>query len=224
MKLKKIATLMLAGIMAVSMLAGCKSGDKEPTNPENPVVPATSDLVDYANDGLTDVQKERFTYNDNTTLNTLLQNLATNKDKVTVTMISDAYSETNNTADNCVNQSLSNELKKNLTGGTYFAGRSEWNNWTNKVPATGDKTDYYVEVYMFSGMLSEEAIAKSIVDKWSDAAIDSSFPAKIGDTELDYSADISAVRVANTSDDSKTAWVAAIMISKTIGSNENVVA
>ena len=32
MKLKKIASLMLAGIMAVSMLAGCKSGSKE----ENP--------------------------------------------------------------------------------------------------------------------------------------------------------------------------------------------
>ncbi len=39
MKLKKIASLMLAGVMAVSMLAGCSGkstpndGDKEPTNP-----------------------------------------------------------------------------------------------------------------------------------------------------------------------------------------------
>ena len=30
MKLKKIASLMLAGIMAVSMLAGCKSGTPDP--------------------------------------------------------------------------------------------------------------------------------------------------------------------------------------------------
>ena len=32
MKLKKIASLMLAGIMAVSMLAGCKSGTPDPEN------------------------------------------------------------------------------------------------------------------------------------------------------------------------------------------------
>ena len=32
MKLKKIASLMLAGIMAVSMLAGCKSGTPDPDN------------------------------------------------------------------------------------------------------------------------------------------------------------------------------------------------
>ena len=41
MKLKKIASLMLAGVMAVSMLAGCATNSTEPENPnepENPVV------------------------------------------------------------------------------------------------------------------------------------------------------------------------------------------
>ena len=38
MKLKKIASLMLAGIMAVSMLAGCKSGNPS-SDPETPVTP-----------------------------------------------------------------------------------------------------------------------------------------------------------------------------------------
>ena len=45
MKLKKIASLALAGIMAVSMLAGCKSAN-EPTNPETPTAqPGTASAV-----------------------------------------------------------------------------------------------------------------------------------------------------------------------------------
>ena len=44
MKLKKIASLALAGIMAVSMLAGCSNNgnDKDPSTPETPVVSSAS--------------------------------------------------------------------------------------------------------------------------------------------------------------------------------------
>ena len=49
MKLKKIASLMLAGIMAVSMLAGCKSGNEEkPNEPETPVATGIASAVDGA--------------------------------------------------------------------------------------------------------------------------------------------------------------------------------
>ena len=42
MKLKKIASLMLAGVMAVSMLAGCQTtSNDQPTQPEQPTTPAT---------------------------------------------------------------------------------------------------------------------------------------------------------------------------------------
>ena len=42
MKLKKIASLMLAGVMAVSMLAGCQTtSNEQPTQPEQPTTPAT---------------------------------------------------------------------------------------------------------------------------------------------------------------------------------------
>ena len=44
MKLKKIASLMLAGIMAVSMLAGCGEG-KDNTNPPASSTPATPSVV-----------------------------------------------------------------------------------------------------------------------------------------------------------------------------------
>ncbi len=43
MKLKKIASLALAGIMAVSMLAGCgEAASSNPTNPETPVASSAS--------------------------------------------------------------------------------------------------------------------------------------------------------------------------------------
>ena len=45
MKLKKIASLMLAGIMAVSMLAACGEGAKDNTNPPASSTPASSNIV-----------------------------------------------------------------------------------------------------------------------------------------------------------------------------------
>ena len=48
MKLKKIASLMLAGIMAVSMLAGCKSGSNG-NDTDNNVTPSTSSIVEAMN-------------------------------------------------------------------------------------------------------------------------------------------------------------------------------
>ena len=66
MKLKKIASLMLAGVMAVSMLAGCSTGkvDPEPTpNPDPTPAAGYSDvLAENLND---DAKKDYITYEDN---------------------------------------------------------------------------------------------------------------------------------------------------------------
>ena len=45
MKLKKIASLMLAGVMAASMLAGCQTTSNNDDNNENPNVPVVTDGV-----------------------------------------------------------------------------------------------------------------------------------------------------------------------------------
>ena len=59
MKLKKIASLALAGIMAVSMLAGCKDGTSQEDPSSSSQVPTTANVVTYANDALTGAQKKR---------------------------------------------------------------------------------------------------------------------------------------------------------------------
>ena len=56
MKLKKIASLMLAGVMAVSMLAGCNTTSVDPEPTPDPT-PATGYSVDLGN-ALADVLKE----------------------------------------------------------------------------------------------------------------------------------------------------------------------
>ena len=55
MKLKKIASLMLAGVMAVSMLAGCNTasnGGNNNDDGQNQTTPTNSKVVDYANQTL----------------------------------------------------------------------------------------------------------------------------------------------------------------------------
>ena len=48
MKLKKIASLALAGIMAVSMLAGCKDGSSSSSSSSEPTTPATGVSAEFA--------------------------------------------------------------------------------------------------------------------------------------------------------------------------------
>ena len=75
MKLKKIASLALAGIMAVSMLAGCNGASSStPTDPETPTTPVTdaastvngelgdvADLLTFTNDlGATKIMESYF--------------------------------------------------------------------------------------------------------------------------------------------------------------------
>ena len=68
MKLKKIASLMLAGVMAVSMLAGCSNGTKPDDGEKDPVVDSsltgkviaaldedTTKIVDFTSDSALDV-------------------------------------------------------------------------------------------------------------------------------------------------------------------------
>ena len=74
MKLKKIASLMLAGVMAVSMLAGCTTANVEPEQPEKPETPATSAAADALYSELTGSAKEKVTAVANADLDSALDN------------------------------------------------------------------------------------------------------------------------------------------------------
>ena len=72
MKLKKIASLMLAGVMAVSMLAGCSGkGTTDPENPGSPVVPETG-VVAAVNDGQNASNAVKIDFTSSSSLDALL--------------------------------------------------------------------------------------------------------------------------------------------------------
>ena len=72
MKLKKIASLMLAGVMAVSMFAGCAT--TTPEQPEQPETPATSNAADMLYSELTGSAKGKVSAVANADLDEALEN------------------------------------------------------------------------------------------------------------------------------------------------------
>ena len=76
MKLKKIASLALAGVMAVSMLAGCSGNgsDGDNNNGGNTVVePGTSSIVTAFNDGQDEDNKVKVTFSSDASLDAALK-------------------------------------------------------------------------------------------------------------------------------------------------------
>ena len=74
MKLKKIASLMLAGIMAVSMLAGCKSGTPVDDDPSSSEQPTTSNAATMLESEMSGSAKDKVTPVANADLDNALEN------------------------------------------------------------------------------------------------------------------------------------------------------
>ena len=72
MKLKKIASLMLAGVMAVSMLTACGEGKTDPENPDNPVVVPETGIVAAVNNGQNAHNDVKITFTSDSTLDAAL--------------------------------------------------------------------------------------------------------------------------------------------------------
>ena len=72
MKLKKIASLMLAGVMAASMLAGCQNTNVKPEDPEDPIDPGTNGVSAAVGALIADVP-EYVTFKDSSDLDADLQ-------------------------------------------------------------------------------------------------------------------------------------------------------
>ena len=76
MKLKKIASLMLAGVMAVSMLAGCQNANVDPEEPTDEPDVVVSDATNMLYSELSGSAKAMVTATANADLDKALQNAA----------------------------------------------------------------------------------------------------------------------------------------------------
>ena len=228
MKLKKIASLALAGIMAVSMLAGCsgKTENEENNGNQNQVAAAT--VADYANSLLSKEQKNVFEFENSADLTAALKKVASDSEKFTSEDI-EVYSKLYAYNASIVVSDLATELKKDLELDFSNSNASGDNQQglaiTNK---KGTKTVGFV--YGVSGKLEQDTAVQLIINSWKGTTMDNGtyFPATITPTssstklDCDYTAEISAVKVTAPDDKDVSTWVVAIVVTQTAVEAANV--
>ena len=155
MKLKKIASLALAGIMAVSMLAGCKDGGNS-NNGDN---------------GNTDITVS------SSTASTLRAEMGGNaRAKVTAVANSKLDSALKDAIDNYVNNdTLANIYKKNYNDGldvrkwnvgkAVIEAMDAKNSVADDISMSNNKTTTAVEIYAFDSRVSDQAVLEWVADK-----------------------------------------------------------
>ena len=221
MKLKKIASLMLAGVMAVSMLAGCgessSSSSSEPTNPVTPVATGIADAVnaarnDYAKNAL------KLSYNESSSLAEILQTVAQDKygkDSKAVENIagSDGYAD----AVEAKGSDMYSKISSKLAGGAVEA------DWTN-VAKLAKGTHKYVRIFTVGGNYSIQAAGNMIAANATGASGLNNLVDKMPlhdnnadpDVKASYTADIAAVKVTSNVDSKVNAWVIAVVYTQTV--------
>ena len=140
MKLKKIASLMLAGIMAVSMLAGCKSsnnGGNGNDNDDTTVVPSTSAIVTAFNNGQDEANDVKVNFTSDASLDAALKKAVENAgDRTTTTQNAVAIFVTDllgETWDSALYDKDSARLKDGMSA-TIFSVKPYYSNtyWTEE--------------------------------------------------------------------------------------------
>ena len=223
MKLKKIASLMLAGVMAVSMLAGCGEGSSSSSSePTNPVTPVATGIADAVNAARNDYAKSalKLTYNESSSLAEILQTVAQDKygkDSKAVENIagSDGYAD----AVEAQNSDMYSKISSKLAGGAVEA------NWTNVNAANLTKgTHKFVRIYTVGGNYSIQAAGNMIAANASgngelNQLVDH-MPLHDNNADPDlkasYTADIAAVKVTSNVDSKVNAWVIAVVYTQTV--------
>ena len=230
MKLKKIAALALAGMMAVSMLAACSDKTTTDNEEENNIV-AAADAAAYANDALSAELKEYITVKTSTTLDGWVKDIATDTNKFGSNDIEYDYNkvlkvETGTSAPDNQN-TLREELKKKVVDSNVVYV-SDINDDFTKAPDTGIDTQTCSIVYVMSGMLDEKTAVQNVANF---LITGTRFPAAIGtgsgnytvySHNCDYVVEISALRVTNDSLKGESAWVIGVVVTQTVTKVANV--
>ena len=228
MKLKKIASLALAGIMAVSMLAGCSNeGNTPDNNEEDNQVVANGNAATYAADALSAELKEYITVKSSSTLDGWVKDIATNKDKFGSNDIkwdyTTVFGASAGTSAPDHQKTLRDELKKKVVDSNVVYN-DDINDGFEDLPKNNSKTQTSSILYVMSGMLDEKSAVESVVSYLTNGSI--SCPPAIGNSttpgyptnthNCEYDVEISAVKVTNDSLNGESAWVIGVVITQTV--------
>ena len=223
MKLKKIASLMLAGVMAVSMLAAC--GDNSSTT--TPVVPpvddntATSAISDALNDQLFSKQADLLSFESNSKLASLLDRIAEDDEDFEIrdTLVSGANRPT------LLNPWIDTDVAGIVDAA--FNGTNPAVKMTNAdILVNHDDNRAYLYVYTVDGSMQDvDQIARAVMNGFNglqDNVYDVAGIVNNGFTpeRMDYEYKGYAEMVKITNDNSSdTAWVVAVLVEQHAVSN-----
>ena len=184
MKLKKIASLMLAGIMAVSMLAGCKTADNGGNGGEGEGdVTPTSTTASVLRENLNGRAKRDVTAVSDGDLDATLQKAV---DTYYTSAMYNKYRWIFDITDDKSGDVREDELGKAVIGDNK-SSITEINNKTD------DKTVTAVEVYVVNSSVSDAYLLEQLGKKLSDCFDgDDDYPTMSGDQVYDYDYEIAA--------------------------------
>ena len=222
MKLKKIASLMLAGVMAVSMLAAC--GDSSSTT--TPVVPpvddntATSAISDALNDQLFSKQADLLSFESNSKLASLLDRIAEDDEDFEIrdTLVSGAGRPTL-LAPNGVNADITNIVNAAFNGTNPAVTMTNADIFVNH-----DDNRAYLYVYTVDGSMQDvDQIARAVMNGVNGlqervydvvGIVDSTALSQ----DYEYKGYAEMVKITNDNS-SDTAWVVAVLVEQHAVSN-----
>ena len=228
MKLKKIASLMLAGVMAVSMLAGCgessSSSSSEPTTP--PVT--TTGLAAALNDARTKYAKEiGLTYEEDSTLASILSTVAHDKfdkDPTALETLAGANSFGGvKYYNNAAQDGLSASAEWDKISDKLIGGVADWTSGGNDLTQSG--TFNYMTLYTVGGNYSIEEVGNMIAKAHvKDIEAAKWLPLRnANDTyAADYTADVASVKVTSADDSTVSLWVVAVVYTQTVSDAKKV--
>ena len=222
MKLKKIASLALAGVMAVSMLAGCNTasnGGNNNDDGQNQTTPTNSTVVDYANQTLSSTAKKYMTYESASWLDTALKDVATNKSNFSADNIKDVFCDDNIVSyyDNDWANAMADKIVDTMSGKEAYTHNNYRDHSFAMVPANKESKSI-VWVYTVSGVLDEEMAVNVVAGSMSEwmARDNLGQPIDDGNYDCDYTAEISALKVTNSNLTVESAWVIAIAVTQNV--------
>ena len=207
MKLKKIASLALAGVMAVSMLAGCsgKSTDDNGTDDnQGGGTTQTTGVSAVVYENLSQASKNMVKLSDDSSLNASLQKV-----------VDDYLNVTN--ADSMYKNGFVTSDKSSVLGGlkAKLIDAMDCKDWENNFTATADKVETRVNM-AYAGMgMSDKAVLEEVAS-WINTGV-STMPTDGADYTYTYTGSVS---IANkTFEDangvSRTVKVVAVSITQT---------
>ena len=230
MKLKKIASLMLAGIMAVSMLTACNTTSNGDSNDDDVIVtpPTDTSFAAAVNGELSGPQKAVITFGSDSTLASVLNDVANELktsyvDSTTVNIINGDYDDSKD-----FRHLLGLGAAKSFTARDgSFAPNVDVNNdgrWTyfNRSVTTSETL---ADLIVVPGNLTEEGVAEKVAS-FVGNLIDNRMPndngATTGDKYVyDYTGDIAVVKVTSLSGD-YSAYVVGLTVTQTATKVTNV--